>query len=167
MLKTAESVSPMHPDKICDRISDAILDECLRQDKNSRVAVETMGGHGIITVTGEVTTKAFLDALEIVERIAPGNGVQINIVKQSLDIANGVDPGGAGDQGIMIGYACNENEAMIPQEQFLARELCRFVYEKFPEDGKTQISIGDDGKIHTVVASFCGVKKKDLEEEIF
>ena len=162
MFKTAESVTPKHPDKLCDRISDAILDECLRQDPLSRVAVETMGGHGIVTVTGEVTTKAFFDARSIVERIAPGNGVQINIVKQSPDIASGVDTGGAGDQGIMVGYACNENEAKIPQEQFLARDLCKYLFDQFPEDGKTQVTLNEKGEIETIVASFCNTTQDEL-----
>ena len=82
MLYTAESVSPKHPDKICDRISDAILDECLRQDINSRCALETMGGHGIITITGELTTNAFVDIRSIVKRIAGDRyGIQVNIEK--------------------------------------------------------------------------------------
>ena len=68
-MKTAESVSPKHPDKLCDRISDAILDACLEQDPNSRVAIETMGGHGIITITGELTTKAYVDMREIAKKI--------------------------------------------------------------------------------------------------
>ena len=101
-MKTAESVSPMHPDKICDRISDAILDACLEQDPNSRVAIETMGGHGIITITGELTTEAFVDMREIAQRIAGTQyGVQVNVVRQSPEIAQGVDTGGAGDQGII------------------------------------------------------------------
>ena len=69
-MRTAESVSPMHPDKICDRISDAILDECLKQDPMSRVAIETMGGHGIITITGELTTSAYVDMRTIAQTIA-------------------------------------------------------------------------------------------------
>jgi S-adenosylmethionine synthetase len=162
-MRTSEAVTPMHPDKLCDRISDAILDECLRQDPMSRVAVETMGGHGIITVTGEITTTAFFDAREIVERIAPGNGVQVNIVKQSPEIAGGVDTGGAGDQGIMNGYACNECEAKIPLEHFLARDLCQDLYSIFPEDGKTQITLTQDGLIKSVVASFCNVVGSHLE----
>ena len=95
-MKTAESASPMHPDKICDRISDAILDACLEQDPNSRVAIETMGGHGIITITGELTTEAFVDMREIAQRIAGTQyGVQVNVVRQSPEIAQGVDTGGA------------------------------------------------------------------------
>lgn len=165
--KTAECVSPRHPDKLCDRISDAILDECLKQDPDSRVAIETMGGHGIITITGELTTKAYINAREIAQRIAGEQyGVQTNIVSQSPFIANGVDTGGAGDQGIMIGYACNENEAMIPHELLLARELCKFIYDKYPYDGKTQITINDDKIITTVVASFQNVSQLDLKERV-
>lgn len=165
MYKTAESCSPMHPDKICDRISDAILDACLEQDPDSRVAIETMGGHGIISITGELTTKAYINAREIAQRIAgPQYGVQTNIVTQSPEISQGVDIGGAGDQGIMVGYACTDNEAMIPQELFLARSLCKFIYEEYPYDGKTQITIGDDGYMSVVVASFQNVSKYDLRD---
>ena len=167
MYKTAECVTPKHPDKLCDRISDAILDACLEQDPNSRVAIETMGGHGIITITGELTTKAFVDMREIAQKIA-GNqyGVQINVVKQSPEISQGVDTGGAGDQGIMVGYACNENEAMIPMELYLARSLCKFLYEKFPFDGKTQVTLYENGVIETIVASFQNVSQKDLMEGV-
>src|SRR3972149_1542542 len=125
MKKTAESITPNRPDKLCDRISDAILDACLEQDPNSRVAIETMGGHGIITITGELTTKAYVDVRKIAQKIAGTHyGVQNNIVRQSPEIAQGVDTGGAGDQGIMSAYACDENAAMIPQELWLARDLC-------------------------------------------
>jgi len=166
-MKTAECVTPLHPDKICDRISDAILDACLEQDPDSRVAVETMGGHGIITITGEVTTRAYFNAREIAQKIAGDQyGVQVNIVSQSPEIANGVDTGGAGDQGIMVGYACNENEEMIPQELYLARSLCKFIYDKYPYDGKTQITIDNDNQVKTIVASFQNVKKSDLIERI-
>ena len=161
MIKTAESVTPKHPDKICDQISDAILDECLRQDPDSRVAVEVMGGHGIITVTGELTTKAYVDIPSIVREVYGDIGVQTNIIQQSPDIAKGVDWGGAGDQGIMVGYACNENEAMIPQELYLARKLAQDIYRRYPVDGKTQVTI-ENGKVKTVVASFCNVFTEDL-----
>ena len=157
MLKTAECVTPKHPDKICDIISDAILDECLRQDPNSRVAIETMGGHGIVSVTGEITMNGYVDVKKVVcDLLDDKYGVQVNIVSQSPNIARGVDTGGAGDQGIMVGYACNENKSMIPQELYLARDLCKFIYFGYEEDGKTQITL-EDGKIHTVVASFCNV----------
>jgi S-adenosylmethionine synthetase len=135
-MKTAEWVTPKHPDKLCDQISDAILDFCLSQDKNARVAVETLGGHGKIVVMGEVTFNGLLENRDIVKIIKRLTGytkgqVSINIVKQSPEIANGVDTGGAGDQGIMHGYACNKNPEMIPQEMYLARSLGRFLYKDF------------------------------------
>lgn len=166
-MKTAECVTPRHPDKLCDQISDAILDECLKQDPMSRVAIETMGGHGIITITGELTTKAYINAREIAQRVAGEQyGVQTNIVSQSPEIAQGVDTGGAGDQGIMVGYACNDNEAMIPQELYLARSLAQHIYKLYPYDGKTQITLNDAGEITTVVASFQNVKQIDLLVEV-
>jgi S-adenosylmethionine synthetase len=164
MTRTAEVVTPRHPDKICDRISDAILDACLEQDPDSRVAIETMGGHGIITVTGELTTKAFVDVSEVVKSVYGRDiGVQTNIVRQSPEIAQGVDTGGAGDQGIMIGYACNDNEEMVPQEYYLARKLAQRIYEDYPFDGKTQVTLLEDGKVR-VVASFQNAKTKVLED---
>lgn len=157
-MKTAESVSPMHPDKICDRISDAVLDACLEQDPASRVAIETMGGHGIITITGELTTAANIDIREIAKAIVGDKyGVQVNVVKQSPEIAGGVDTGGAGDQGIMIGYATDATEEMLPLEVVLARSLNRYVYETHPYDGKTQITLDDKGKIATIVISWQNV----------
>lgn len=162
MLKSAECVTPKHPDKLCDRISDAILDACLEQDPDSRVAIETMGGHGIITITGELTTKAKINAEEIAHKIAGKTyKVTTNIVNQSPEIAQGVDTGGAGDQGIMVGYACNDNEEMIPQELYLARSLCKFIYDEYTYDGKTQITLNDN-KIETIVASFQNVEQLDL-----
>lgn len=156
MLKTAECVSPSHPDKLCDRISDAILDEYLKQDPNSRVAVETIGSHGKIFVTGEVTTRAKeIDIPHVVSTIAgPGYALDIHIVAQSPEIAQGVDVGGAGDQGIMTGYATRETDTYMPKEYELARTLCQAVYEQYPFDGKTQVTIHTDGTIHSVVASF-------------
>lgn len=167
MLKTAECVTPKHPDKICDIISDAILDECLKQDKNSRVAVETMGGHGIITITGEVTTKAKVNYREVAKSIVGDKyGIQVNIVEQSPRIANGVDTGGAGDQGIMVGYACNDNEEMIPQELYLSRSLCKYLYAVFPYDGKTQVTINENNEIVSIVSSFQNTKKEELKRYI-
>lgn len=104
-----------------------------------------------------------IEAYLAAERIAPGNEIKINIVKQSKEIANGVDNGGAGDQGIMVGYACNENEAKIPHELFLARDLCKTIYKKFEFDGKTQITIDETFKILAVVASFQNTKNVELD----
>jgi S-adenosylmethionine synthetase len=162
-MKTAESVSPMHPDKICDRISDAILDACLEQDPNSRVAIETMGGHGIITITGELTTNAYVDIRQIViNMLGEKYGVQVNVVKQSPCIANGVDTGGAGDQGIMIGYATDETPEMLPKEVVLSRSLNKYIYDVHPYDGKTQVTIDKDNKITTIVVSWQNVSSVDL-----
>ena len=168
---TVESVTSGHPDKMCDQISDAILDECLSQDPNSRVAVETFGGHGLLLVGGEVTTKANIDFKEVAKRVYREIGhqdnlkIMSNIVCQSPDIAQGVNTGGAGDQGIMVGYACNENEEMIPQELYLARSLCKFIYDAFPEDGKTQITLNNE-EVQTIVASFCNVSNIKLRQLI-
>lgn len=164
MLKTAECVTQSHPDKICDQISDAILDACLMQDKDSRVAIETMGGHNLITITGELTTKAIIDIPSIARNIVGDKyGIQTNIVKQSPEISQGVDNGGAGDQGIMVGYACNDNKEMIPQELYLARSLAKFIYSQYPYDGKTQITLNEKNEIETIVASFQNVSKYSLE----
>lgn len=163
-MKTAESVSPMHPDKICDRISDAVLDACLAQDPASRVAIETMGGHGIITITGELTTEAYVDIRSIVQGILGDKyGVQVNVVRQSPEIAQGVDTGGAGDQGIMIGYATTETPELLPREVVLSRSLNRFVYDLYPYDGKTQVTIDEStGEVRSVVCSWQGVAAADL-----
>lgn len=167
MNKTSEFISPMHPDKLCDRISDAILDACLEQDPSTRCAVETMGGHGKVFITGELTTKAEINVEKIAQEIV-GKPIEVtsNIVRQSPEIAQGVDKGGAGDQGVMIGYACRENEAMIPQEHYLARSLCRYLYELHPDDGKTQITLNEEGEISVVVASWRGVTHKTLYDEV-
>jgi len=161
-IHTAESVTRRHPDKICDQISDAILDECLKQDPMSRVAIETMGGHNAIVLTGEITTSAnvnFADVAKSLYRDLTGKeiGVLSNIVKQSPDIAQGVNTGGAGDQGIMVGYACRDNEAYIPQELYLSRELLK----PFSTDGKAQVTI-KDGKVTDVVLSVQGEDRINL-----
>src|SRR3990167_2394281 len=165
MIRTAESVSPMHPDKICDRISDAILDDLLRQDPYSRVAVETMGGHGIITVTGEVTSNGYTNVRKLIHDMLGGRyGVQVNIVEQSSEIATGVDTGGAGDQGIMVGYATNET-----MEVMLARGLNRYIFEKHgsKDDGKTQVTLDIKTKeILALVASFQNISKDELFTDI-
>ncbi len=164
--RTAESVSPKHPDKLCDQISDAILDAYLKEDPNARVAAETCGGHGVVFVTGEITSTASdVDIEGIVHRIA-GDDIEVHtkIVKQSPEIANGVDTGGAGDQGIMIGYACDETPEMLPLEVVLSRKLNEFIYAKHPYDGKTQVTIAPDGTIDSIVASFQNVSQAELKE---
>jgi S-adenosylmethionine synthetase len=164
MLKTAECVSPSHPDKLCDRISDAVLDAYLTQDPKSRVAVEAVGSHGKIFVTGEVTSQATgIDVCKLVENIV-GNqyDISVHVVEQSPEIAQGVDTGGAGDQGIMTGYATRETDTYMPKEYELARTLCQALYEKYPYDGKTQVTIDADGVIHSVVASFQNAPKAEL-----
>ncbi len=153
-VKTCEFVSPKHPDKLCDLIADSILDAYLREDAQSRVAVEVMGGHGHISVSGEVSSRANVDIEKTVKAIV-GDGYLVHqyLVKQSSQIAQGVDTGGAGDQGIMVGYACNETESHMPKEYELARNLCKKIYEKYPYDGKTQVTLRDD-EVDTVVVSF-------------
>jgi len=167
MIRTAECVSPMHPDKMCDRISDTLLDLHLTHDPYSRVAIETCGGNGLVYVTGEVTSDYKVRGskiLEIVKDITNDGSTEvvINLNQQSPEIAQGVDNGGAGDQGIMTGYACRENDQYLPQEYFLARELNKFIFEKFPFDGKTQITL-DRNRVR-VVASFQNAKNVELYE---
>lgn len=151
--RSAESVSPGHPDKLCDQISDAILDAYLEQDPSARVAVETVGGHGKLFITGEVTANAKVDIPAIVKRLAGDVELIEHLVKQSYEIARGVDPGGAGDQGIMVGYATDETPEYLPLETILSRRLNQYLYETWPHDGKTQITL-KDGAIVAVVASF-------------
>jgi S-adenosylmethionine synthetase len=170
-LFTAEYVSPKHPDKMCDRISDAILEKLINQDPNSRVAVETLGGHGKVFIVGEVTSTGIITQLQYEKIVADITGfdtydVTVHIVQQSLEIAAGVDTGGAGDQGIVIGYACNHNDEMIPQEFYLAKSLCHYLYEKYPVDGKTQITINDKHEITHIVASFQGTQTEKLTKDI-
>lgn len=165
--KTAESVSPKHPDKICDQISDAILDAYLSQDLGSRVAVDVAGGHGIVFVTGEVTSKAQnIDVNSIVKRLA-GDNVRIvkNLSTQSSEIASGVDIGGAGDQGVMVGYATSQTEELLPLEVVLSRRLNQFLYKKWPYDGKTQVTLKDN-KIISIVASFQNTTKVELNDAV-
>jgi len=167
MIKTAEFVSPKHPDKICDFIADSILDVYLSKDINSRVAVEVMGGHGHITVSGEITSHGQIDIEKIVHNIVgPDFQVAIYATKQSPEIAQGVDLGGAGDQGVMIGYASNETENFMPLEYELARNLCQEIYKVYPFDGKVQVTIENGQKkpaeVLTVVASFQNTKTEEL-----
>ena len=162
MIKTAEFVSPKHPDKQCDIIADTLLGEYLTKDPASRVAIEIMGGHGHISLSGEVTSAVSVD-IESVIREVVGDGFAIHsyLTKQSPEIGRGVDEGGAGDQGIMTGYATRETSERLPLEYVLARDLCRKIYERYPFDGKTQVTL-EDGKVKTVVASFQNAKTPEL-----
>jgi len=162
---TVESVTSGHPDKVCDQISDAILDECLKQDPFTRAGVETFGNHGLLVIGGEVTTTANFNAEEIARKVYKDIGytqdlnVIIGIVKQSPDIAQGVDVGGAGDQGIMYGFASDETPEFMPYAVVKVHELAKELeaarrggIKWMRPDGKTQITV-IDGKIKTVLIS--------------
>lgn len=167
---TAESVSPKHPDKLCDQISDAILDAYLKNDPHARVAVEVCGGHGEIFIVGEVSSRFAINVTEIshiVERITRDKNLKLslNLVQQSPEIAQGVDAGGAGDQGIMIGYACDETPELLPLEVILSRKLNQYIFEQYPYDGKTQVTlhkINNRMFIESIVASFQNTSHEEL-----
>ena len=175
---TVESVTSGHPDKICDQISDAILDECLRQDARSRVAMETFGGHGLLLVGGEVTTHARVDFADIARRvyrdIGHTNELEIitRVVQQSPDIAQGVDTGGAGDQGIMYGYATNETPEFLPKGVVLAHKLTAGLerlrrsgeIKWLHPDGKSQVTY-HNGMLRSVLVS-CQHDEHVTQEEI-
>ena len=153
-LYSNEIVFRGHPDKVCDQISDAILDECLKQDKNSRCAVEVMGGKGKIFITGEVTTLAKIDTKKVVKRVLRDVGysdkydIVDNIGRQSEDIALGTNDvvKGAGDNGMMFGYACRDTKELLPTAMVILQRLSR-EYDnlrqsdkRFLADGKAQIT---------------------------
>lgn len=167
-MRSAECVTPCHPDKLCDRVSDAILDACLRDDPYSRVAVESMGGHGKLVIMGEVTTRAHVN-YEKTARTIVGDTIEISvhIVEQSREIAQGVDVGGAGDQGIMVGYACSETPEYMPQEVMFARHLAQYLFAKYPVDGKTQCTYDEKTRtIVSLVASFQNVSHAQLDADV-
>jgi len=150
-----ESVREGHPDKVCDQISDAVLDGCINQDPKSRVAVESFGSHGLVVVGGEITTKAWVDINSIVSsllrKIGYENhyGVVSNIINQSQEIARGVDAGGAGDQGIMYGYATDETPEYLNRGVVLAHKIVKKLDElKTDKDFKW---LRPDGKAEVVV----------------
>lgn len=163
--KTAESVSPKHPDKICDQISDAILDAYLALDPDARVAIDVAAGHGTVFVSGEVTSATTIDVEPIIARFAPDYEQIVRLTRQSSDIARGVDIGGAGDQGVMVGYACNETEELLPLEVVLSRSLNQHLYQIWPYDGKTQVTL-DGNKIVSIVASFQNSKTDELRSAV-
>jgi S-adenosylmethionine synthetase len=149
ILRTAESVSPKHPDKLCDRI-----------------AVDVAGGHGQVFVTGEVSTIAGpVDVQPIVQRIAGDVALLVRIEQQSGEIAKGVDTGGAGDQGIMVGYATNQTPEYLPLEVVLSRNLNQALYAHWPYDGKTQVTLRG-GLIDSIVASFQHASTPELEQAV-
>lgn len=165
-LYSNEIVFRGHPDKVCDQISDAILDEYLKKDKFSRCAIEVMGGKGKIFITGEVTSKTKVNVTAIVKRVLKDVGYQEeyeiinNLGKQSKDIALGTNKevGGAGDQGMMFGYACDDTKELLPTAMVILQKLsmwydeerkrCPYLYS----DGKAQITgyYDDDMKLQKI-----------------
>jgi S-adenosylmethionine synthetase len=176
---TSESVAEGHPDKVCDQISDAVLDEVLRQDPAGRVACETFITVGLVIVGGEITTQAWVDIQELVRGVVCDIGYDdlrwgfnghtcgiLNAIgRQSADIAQGVDAGGAGDQGLMVGYACDETPELMPTPIVLAHALSKRLAQVRREgllpylgpDGKSQVTVeyrdGRPARIDTVVIS--------------
>ncbi|WP_372699206.1 methionine adenosyltransferase [Arthrobacter sp. JSM 101049] len=204
-LFSSESVTEGHPDKICDQISDAILDAMLAQDPNSRVAVETLTTTGLVHVAGEVTTAGYVEIPQLVRQTildigydSSANGfdgarcgVSVSIGQQSQEIADGVfnswemregtgldprDAQGAGDQGIMFGYASDETPVLMPTPIWLAQRLSEKLTQVRKDgsqpllrpDGKTQVTIGYDGNtpvsVETIVVSAQHARELDLDQ---
>ena len=187
---TSESVTEGHPDKLCDYISDSILDECLKQDKNSRVAIETFASKDTVVIAGQITSNAKFDienlAREKIQEIGYDNAntdmdyrtcnIILNITKQSSDIAMGVDTGGAGDQGIMFGYASNETESYMPYAINAAHKLAKqLTYVRknneisyLRPDGKTQVTVEYENdkpkRIETILISTQHLDNIDMKQ---
>jgi S-adenosylmethionine synthetase len=188
-LLTSESVTEGHPDKVCDLVSDAILDGILTLDPNGRVACETLVSRGLVMVAGEISTECYVDIPELVRETIKGAGytdlsygfdynscaVITSIQEQSPDIQLGVDTGGAGDQGIMIGYAVDETPELMPMPLMLAHKLVRRLTEARTQkvlrylrpDGKSQVTMeytdGKPTRVHTVIIS--AQHNPDVSEE--
>ena len=174
---TVESVTSGHPDKVCDQISDAILDAYLKLDPKSRVAVETFGGHGKLVIGGEVTSSGKVDYVKIAREVYKKIGytdrlkISARVVTQSPDIAMGVDTGGAGDQGIMYGFATDETPEFLPKGVVLVHKLAKKLEDArknnkikwLRPDGKTQVTYAN-GKLHTVLVSTQHTKDVKLEK---
>jgi len=196
ILFTSESVTEGHPDKIADQISDAILDAVMKDDPMGRVACETLVTTGLVVIAGEITTKTYVDfagiARDVIRDVgytrakygfdADTCGVISTIKKQSGDIAMGVDTGGAGDQGLMFGFACDETDELMPMPIQLAHRLCQRLAEVrkagvvdfLRPDGKSQVSVeyinGRPARVDCVVISTQhsdSVSNKDLHEAIW
>lgn len=177
-----ETVFAGHPDKVCDQISDALLDAYLSQDPNSRCGIEVMGGKGKVFITGEVTSNAKVNVAKVAKDVLKDVGYDTkyeivnNIGVQSLDIAMGVDVGGAGDQGMMFGYACRDTEQMLPTAMVILQALSRYydrlrkIDERFLPDGKAQITgyYDDNNKLEYIkdfVISYQNTEKERTETD--
>lgn len=181
-LYSNEIVFRGHPDKVCDQISGAILNACLEQDRKSRVGVEVVGGKGKIFITGEITTNAKINVEQIAKRVIsdvgyPDHEIIDNIGKQSNDIAMGVDTGGAGDNGMMFGYACNDTDELLPVAMLILQEFAqkydvlRKNDKRFLSDGKAQITgVYSDSfkltKIKTFTVCYQNTEKQRKETDL-